>query len=123
MEEAKSKAAKKMKVNEVQEAPALITPRELDEEEAVGNWCEKISIKCTEEAPSSNEIKGIKQAEDLLGESSTPHVPSTPSSSSSRGISLPPPIEGASKVDDCCVAVGSNCHINQGMSILAAPAA
>ena len=123
LDEAESKVAEKMRAGEVQEVPALITPRELDEVEAVGNWCDRISVKCTEEAPISNKTKGIQQAEDLLGESSTPYVPSTPSSSPSREISPPPPEEGATKVVDCCVAVGSNCHIIQGMSTLAAPAA
>ena len=37
MEEAESKAVKGMKGGGAQEAPVLITPKELDEDEAVGN--------------------------------------------------------------------------------------
>jgi hypothetical protein len=121
LEEAELKAARRMKGSGAQEAPVLITPRELVEDEAVGKWCENISVKCTEEAPTSK-TKG-QQAEDILGESSTPYVPSTPSSPPSEENQLPPPSGVATEVDGCCVSVGSLCYITQGMSLLAAPAA
>ena len=123
MDEAESKAAERMRAGGAQEVAELITPRELDEAEAIENWCERISVKCTEEAQVSNKTKGIKQAEDLLGESFAPYVPPTPSSSPSRESSPPPSEEGSTKVVDCRVAVGSNCRIIQGMSTLTAPAA
>jgi hypothetical protein len=104
-------------------APVLITPRELKEDEAVENWCENISIKCTDEAPNSSKTKGIQQAEDLLGESSTSYVPSTPSSPHSEENLSPPSFDEATEVDDCYVSISSHCHVSQGMSILAAPAA
>jgi len=117
------KVAKKAKVGEAQEVTTTVTPRELDEGEAVGNWCERISNKCTEETSNSDKTKGIQQAEDLLGESSTPYVPSTPPPSPSREILPPHPEEEATEVVDCCVAIGSNCRVAQGMSSPAAPAA
>lgn len=124
LEEAEKKASKMMRGGGVQEAaPVMVTPRELEEDEAVRNWCENISIKCTEEVPSSSKTKGIQQAEDLLGKSSTSYVPSTPSSPPSEENPSPAPPDKATKVDDCYVSVGSHCHFSQGMSILAAPAA
>jgi hypothetical protein len=123
LDEAESKAAERMRAGGAQEVAELITPRELDEAEAIENWCERISVKCTEEAQVSNKTKGIKQAEDLLGESFTLYVPPIPSSSPSGESSPPPPEEGSTKVVDCRVAVGSNCRIIQGMSTLTAPAA
>ena len=102
----------------------MVTPRELEEEEAVGNWCENITLKCTEEdESSSSKTKGIQQAKDILGETSTPYVPSIPPPLSVREHHTPPATTSAHKEIDCCVADSSHCCVHPGMSIFAAQAA
>jgi hypothetical protein len=102
----------------------MVTPRELEEEEAVGNWCENITLKCTvEDESSSSKTKGIRQAEDILGESSTPYVPSIPPPSSVREHHPPPATKAAPEEIDCCVADGSHCCVHPGMSTFTAQAA
>ena len=130
LEEASMKAAKKMKVDGDLRLPALVAPRELSEEEALGNWCENIDISCTAEDDTPNSrSRGIKQAEELLGESYTSSSSSTlpsPHPSSSMEQEPPPTTpfkeESLSK-DDCRVPASSSCCVTPATFIQVTPAA
>ena len=79
LEKALMKAAKKMKVDGDLRLPVLVTSRELSEQEALGNWCENIDISCTAEDDTPNRrTRGIKQAEELLGESTPSSILPSP---------------------------------------------
>jgi hypothetical protein len=73
-----TKALKKMKKDKDLSGSTLVTPRELSEDKAVKNWCQNINVNCTGEDTSNDKTRGSKQAEDLLGESFSSHLPSPP---------------------------------------------
>ena len=115
------KAAKKMKIDKDLRLTVLVMPRKLSEEEALGNWCENIDISCTAEDDTPNSrSRGIKQAEELLGESYTSStLPSPHWSSSMERETLPstPLEEESPNEDDCRVSVSGNCFVTPGTFI------
>ena len=127
LEEASMKVAKKMKVDGDLRLPALVMPRELSEKKALGNWCENINISCTAEDNTLNSrTRVIKQAEELLGESSpSSTLPSPHWSSSMEQEPLPstPFKEEFSSKDDCRVPISSNCCVTSGPFTQVAPTA
>jgi hypothetical protein len=92
-----------------QQKVGLVTPRDLGEDVAMGNWCQNISVECAGgEVPELLKSESVRQSAELLGESSTPtHLPSP---HPSMGDHPPPPLsleERSPEEVDCRVAQGS----------------
>jgi hypothetical protein len=136
LEGAKERAKKRAKLGETLDKEmtlpaAMVMPREMGEDEAMENWCNNISLKCTadsvlnkEEVSEMSKTESIRQAEELLGESPLHPPPNLPSPHpSSMGEPSHQPPKASSEEVDCRVSQGSHCYVTQGTSPPCAPAA
>ena len=98
----------------------MVTPRELDEEKAINNWCQNISLGCVAPLVENEAQVGSESShpDTLLGESNntnnlpSPHSPSSSPEEPPQLVLPPPPVFPLPSPPvevDCRVSKGQDC--------------